>query len=261
MKKAYSEFRYLPKGFVDLQPGDLEQHWRNEYSGRYDSKDVEWFVKTTSAMYALIRAAKNGMCLHLFFQGHGFAEWLSACGAPYVEEACIIVRALCDTAQQPMIMLHFEGGSSPSVMLVLDRKSGRMWFTTGYKGLGGFLSNEGQNVFVESDEERSMYYAIKQLVCAGAAYIQAFPDMVRDGIPENLKHPNHYRKSVCKTIGIAPRLIIRDGPSPHYRVGHFRLLASERFTHKRGQVVFVHGCFVKGNAATVLSPEESEKVA
>ena len=55
------------------------------------------------------------------------------------------------------------------------------------------------------------------------------------------------------------KIIIRDGPCPHYRVGHFRYLSSERFRVKRGMTVFVHGAFVKGKAKTVLSPEDTER--
>lgn len=41
--------------------------------------------------------------------------------------------------------------------------------------------------------------------------------------------------------------------SPHYRRGHFRVLISERFTHKRGETVFVKGTFIKGKSFDVMN--------
>ena len=40
--------------------------------------------------------------------------------------------------------------------------------------------------------------------------------------------------------------------SPHLRRGHFRMLSSDYFKNKQGQIVFVKSSFVKGNAKTVI---------
>jgi len=99
--------------------------------------------------------------------------------------------------------------------------------------------------------DSEMWY-IKLIVGLGM-YLSCFPDQIKPGIPDDLKHANHYG-GTKQTIGISETVMMRDGPTPHYRVGHFRILQSDRYTHKRGQAVFVQGCFVKGQAETVLAP-------
>ena len=94
-----------------------------------------------------------------------------------------------------------------------------------------------------------IWYA--KLIVGLGMYLNCFPDMLHDGLPEDLKHPSYHKRLKARTIGIAPQVIMHDGPCPHYRVGHFRLLTAERYVNKKGQVVFVHGTFVKGRAQTV----------
>jgi len=99
-------------------------------------------------------------------------------------------------------------------------------------------------------------WSIKLVIGIGM-YMSCFPEQVKDGVPEDLKHPNHHKSgnnSRNRTIGKANEIFERNGPCPHYRTGHFRLLSSEFYKHKRGQVVFIRGTFVKGyNAKTVIS--------
>jgi hypothetical protein len=90
-------------------------------------------------------------------------------------------------------------------------------------------------------------------------YIGCFPETLIDGLPVDLKHPSHHHHKDVFTLGISPKVRLggtHDSPTPHFRIGHFRVLRSERFTHKRFQTVFVHETFVRGKASTVLSPEE-----
>jgi hypothetical protein len=86
-------------------------------------------------------------------------------------------------------------------------------------------------------------------------YIEAFPEVVADCQHGEIPHINHYkgsRKTVCVNEVVAQE---NSGAaaSPHFRRGHFRVLHSERYTKKRGQIVFVKGCFVRGQAYEVLS--------
>lgn len=60
-----------------------------------------------------------------------------------------------------------------------------------------------------------------------------------------------------QTVGVTPKVHVAGSAgvhgtvTPHYRIGHFRLLSSERYVNKQGQTVFVRPCFVKGVAETV----------
>jgi hypothetical protein len=80
--------------------------------------------------------------------------------------------------------------------------------------------------------------------------MMAFPDMIKTGTPNGC-----YKKYSPKDIEIKTTDVVKEksehGVSPHFRSGHFRLLSSDRFINKRGQIVFVKSSFVKGHAITV----------
>jgi len=80
---------------------------------------------------------------------------------------------------------------------------------------------------------------------------QCFPEMFKEGVPVDLvKHEAWYRK----LVGAVAVRTGRKGGSvcAHLRQGHFRLLKSEKFRHKRGQVIFVKPAMVKGKAQTCV---------
>lgn len=80
-------------------------------------------------------------------------------------------------------------------------------------------------------------------------YMKAFPECVSDEAPTD---SFEYRGNKSITIKTSERIVDRSGATPHFRRGHFRLLSSDRYKNKRGQVVFVHSSFVGGNAKTIL---------
>ena len=82
-------------------------------------------------------------------------------------------------------------------------------------------------------------------------YLACFPDAAKPGFPECAKHPAHYRGERCALVRAVPEVIHHNGPTPHFRRGHFRTLRSECFRKKRWQVIFVSETFVKGTAVTV----------
>ncbi len=107
---------------------------------------------------------------------------------------------------------------------------------------------------------------ICRLIFGFSLYIEAFPDVVVPAGPQSTYQIGHYRGThlSVETSDVARRENENAAVSPHFRRGHFRVLHSERFTKKQGQVVFVKGCFVKGKAYEVLSdapPAEQKEAA
>ncbi len=104
---------------------------------------------------------------------------------------------------------------------------------------------------IDSEETR-MYF--ENLISGLGMYIDCFPEMLTDGVPEELKHPSHHQHKIKKTLCISPKIAEKreDGNiTPHFRRGHFRVLMSPVFTHKQFQTIFISETFVKGKAATV----------
>lgn len=82
-----------------------------------------------------------------------------------------------------------------------------------------------------------------RLVVNTFAYMSAFPDMIKDGLPKGCKIEIG-ASSKKKTLRTNPALIESDkGVTPHMVRGHFKYLSSEVFTKKRNTWVFVKSYF------------------
>lgn len=95
------------------------------------------------------------------------------------------------------------------------------------------------------------------------AYMNCFPDCVTDGVPKNLFEKNDNKPMKSFTFDLSSK--IRDTENsalsriPHFRKGHFRLLQSDYFANKKGQVVFVAETMIKGKAKTVSLSSQKEQ--
>lgn len=94
---------------------------------------------------------------------------------------------------------------------------------------------------------------LPKLLFGLSLYMDAFPDAIVPAADHSVHHLRHY-KGEQRQVGRSPVMEHeeRQARSPHWRRGHFRVLHSEKFTHKRGQAVFVKGTFVKGQAFDIL---------
>jgi len=207
--------------------------------------------------------AAFGRCTHFFFTGEGMHKWLLNCAAPLTEEQSKIISQSEEFKGRASkaFMLHFVGGNSP-VYLCRWIFAGINIQTNQTIMRTNLFVLRGRNKSIISlspgeDTDDSEMKICQSVLSSAFAYMQCFPDTVKDGIPKDLTNINHYGKTPCKSIGMHHSLVQHDGPCPHYRVGHFRFLSSEKFVHKKGQTIFIHGCFVKGQALTVLGIDET----
>lgn len=86
------------------------------------------------------------------------------------------------------------------------------------------------------------------------AYIEAFPEILKDGIPKDFVLPFNKKFKQTKNITIGKNKKISDSNDrmPHARSGHFRRLNSDYYKYKKGQVVWVKKCMILGKAKTVI---------
>jgi hypothetical protein len=272
VKKTYGEYVYLDKKHVaqlELM-SEAEQFANLSIALLQSGAQIEDVVSGFSSLKLTLKKEKEcmaGRCVHFFFKGQGFHDWLCECKTPMIGDQEKIFDAFKDDNGGGCLfpfMLHFEGGGSPVYLcawtdsfnpITKQNWPGRVLHVS----CGRNKHNYWYNPSAEQEGDRSEdTLRVKALMAGAMAYIQAFPEMVNEGIPSDLSRKNHFRGIIAKTVCISPSLVMRDGPRPHYRVGHFRYLSSERFTNKRWQTVFVHGAFIKGRAQTVLSPEIAE---
>lgn len=134
-----------------------------------------------------------------------------------------------------------------AMRLPQDKWSIAKWF---------FAATDGDDICVMQIEPGALGCGdwISRLVFGFSLYIEAFPETVVSAEVGDIHKVSHYAGS-RRLVGsneIVQSENERAASSPHFRRGHFRVLHSERYTKKRGHIVFVKGCFVRGHAYEVL---------
>lgn len=221
----------------------------------------------------------QGKATHLFLPGREFCDWITSCvpqleaaHADIVREEIAVAYADCGIG-----VFHFPTQSHlRSIAFLIPSKvdfrrlgfgsvnSGCVYFSYSKEGPiknKGRCSCVGLMPGIDTGCDAESIWCAKLIVGLGM-YINCFPEVLRAGLPDALKHPSHHQYKHPVVISVSPKVAIaapgtHASPAPHFRIGHFRVLTSERFTNKRHQVVFVRETFVKGRTATVLSPEET----
>ena len=266
MKRSYSEYVFdknlaLARRMTDDELRRiLHSAW---VDGVVPPKEVRLMYDSTR-MECLV---KEGKCMHYFFTGEGMHDWLSNCATDFTDEHMSVIKNIpiegvpfeSETKDREFVakvfMLHFLGGNSPCYLcMALLEKNG--WWAC-------YVTDARHNtVYFTQTSKKDVFNPLEKMVgtvASAISYVKCFPDTVINGVPADVKHPNHFKGVKSKSIGMHESLVVRDGPSPHYRSGHFRYLEAERFKKARFTTVFVHGTFVKGKSKVVLSPEDSEK--
>lgn len=107
------------------------------------------------------------------------------------------------------------------------------------------------NLLERAKSERTKYMI--RLVFGVCLYLHCFPNAMIDGVPKQStsRLKNHFKRESSVTVQAVSDVIDRSGTTPHFRSGHFRLLSSDKFTKKQGQIVFVKETFVLGKAKTI----------
>lgn len=129
---------------------------------------------------------------------------------------------------------------------------------------GGRMSDKFYlDVNKKSDEVSLTHSKMFRLAINTIAYMNCFPDCVADGVPKNLFERTEDKSARNFTFQLSEKIRENENSPlskiPHFRKGHFRLLQSDYFTNKKGQIIFVAETMVKGKAKTVsMSPETDE---
>jgi hypothetical protein len=176
------------------------------------------------------------------------------------QEEALLKVPITESDKPRAFALHFPTKESarsvivwPDAYLWNDSESAHMlWFFAATDGNDLVLAEPTTGDFGEVNW-------LPKLIYGFSLYLEAFPETVVQAGVQNVHKLNYYRGESrvveCNQVAVSEN----EGAavSPHFRRGHFRVLHSERFTKKQGQVVFVKGCFVKGKAYEVLSDAPS----
>ena len=216
-----------------------------------------WLSSIPPNAKAILRAENDllsGRGHHIYLQQREFSDWL-------VSQAEMNNRKHIDflydhIANGMPVVFHFPTNSGLTSFLIIKLQN--------YLPPSEINDPDKEYVCVSWDNNTPDTYNA-DLAYGLGLYLACFPECIRPGVPEELKHPSHHKSSKSYTIHVSPSIRSHDGkhasPCGHFRRGHFRILSSDWYTKKRHQVVFVHETFVNGKAHTVLSPEEVDSLS
>lgn len=270
MKQAYT--RFIPLSTDET----YESHFSDMLNGRAEEK-MKYGESIGATRHGLETAAILGLtsigatkksAMHWFLPGKDFCDWLCACQR--IGTAKDVVSIIEQARQlRPYNVFHFPakaGYLSFATAFFANKTTEYMTVSACFSGGDKNIGMSGVCNYANDPNKllpcRNANFKINGIVSYKWAvelslnvlvYASCFPDYIISGTPGNLFQPWTYTGKKV-TVYVAPEVVTRDGVTPHYRVGHFRLLSSERFVNKKGQIVFVHGTFVKGHAKTVLEP-------
>ena len=125
----------------------------------------------------------------------------------------------------------------------------------------GWCSAENyKNNLKSSDEHSDFFTYIFRLAINTIAYMKAFPECVTEGVPKTEFEECGYILEVSEKVLENTNIDSNKMISPHFIKGYWKLLKSDFYTHKKGQLVFVSETMVNGIAKTVEKSSDKEKL-
>ncbi len=126
----------------------------------------------------------------------------------------------------------------------------------------GWCSAENYKDNLKGKEEHSDFFArIFRLAINTIAYMKAFPECVKEGVPPTEKiSPSFLLETSDKVIEAVSNPDSNRTVSPHFRKGHFKVLRSDYYTHKKGQIIYIPETMVNAVAKTVEKSNDEEKL-
>jgi hypothetical protein len=137
-----------------------------------------------------------------------------------------------------------------------------LYFSLGENG-GRVSDKFYADVNKKVDEISQIQSKMFRLAINTIAYMNCFPDCVADGVPKNLFERSEDMSARNFTLQVSEKIREHEASPlskiPHFRKGHFKVLRSDYFVNKKGQIVFVAQTMVKGKAKTIsTSPKMHE---
>jgi len=146
---------------------------------------------------------------------------------------------------------------------IYEDKTLELFFTHG-KQQGGLTDKFYPDLLKENDAKSITLAKIFRLAINTIAYMKCFPECVVDGVPKITIDRNEKRTENNITFEISEKVaeLETSGKSiiPHFRKGYFKLLSSDFYTHKKGQLIFVNETMVKGKAKTVYTSDKINSI-
>lgn len=133
-----------------------------------------------------------------------------------------------------------------------------------HSDLNGLTSDKFYIDQIRKQDEKSLTMSkMFRLAINTIAYMKCFPECVAEGVPKITLEKNEKRSERNVIFSLSDKVTdnyrTQVAKTPHFRKGYFRLLQSDYYTHKQGQLVYVTETMVKGKAKTISTSETIEE--
>lgn len=172
---------------------------------------------------------QNGLAIHL----------------PSRKESVVVNCVTADSLAEQNVPKYFVGASPDHMVTVAISRGENISYAP--------FKRDGR--WPESVTRENVNKEAWSIVLNLMLYMDAFPECVTDGPPDIVMGSTEgATQQVVRASAPIREVYERSRTMPHMRRGHFRVLKSERFTHKRFKAVFVKPAMVRGSASTVHEP-------
>lgn len=130
---------------------------------------------------------------------------------------------------------------------------------------GAWCSSQNyEELLKENTDEAKEITKIFRFAINTIAYMEAFPECVKEGVPKYIKESE---SESSYTLEIAEKVLepIQKSEnakmiSPHFRKGYYKRLSSDFYKNKKGQIIFVSETMVNGKAKTIYTTEKIKSI-
>lgn len=225
----------------------------------------------------LWREDSRGELLHIFFLDKQLRDFLEATSLSDLEgikkflyqygESKDVFHLYSKTHSNHVVYrfalhLPFESEGYAFSLSLTEDGGVELYFSLGENG--GFMADRFYGDVTKKVDEISVTQSkMFRLAINTIAYMNCFPDCVVDGVPKNLFQRSEDMSATNFTLQLSEKVKENVGSQlskiPHFRKGYFKVLRSDYFVNKKGQIIFVAETMVKGKAKTVSTSPNVDK--
>ena len=155
--------------------------------------------------------------------------------------------------------IPYEKNGYAFLLSLHDDDTIELFFSHGEQS-GRISDNFYFDLIKKKDPTSIKFTNIFKLAINTIAYMKCFPECVSEGVPKITKEREEKKSENNISLGLSTKITDTDKSQktrvPHFRKGHFKVLRSDYFKNKKGQIIYITETMVKGKAKTIsTSPE------
>ncbi len=159
--------------------------------------------------------------------------------------------------------IPYERDGHAFSLILFEDKSIELYYNRGPYS-GRILAIHFKELAKKTDQQSIHISNAFRLAINTIAYMKCFPECVSEGVPKITKDRDESRSNTNFTLQTSENIIEANSnqrsKTPHFRKGFFRLLKSDFYKNKKGELVYVSETMVKGKAKTIETSDNKDEL-